>query len=391
MLFLLLAGLISTTNGTLRFAITSVPYGARNVSNSTEYIWVSDPTSAYSIHETLDSITTYQDGGAIGNTKYFNVVIYGLVEDEINGQTYYFNVQDEPALEYNSVSQAETDVGGKTNYQCPTRFARTCFPIARVVLKRNTGASTNEIQTLSSGLNYIQLLDQNLIIFGGTSAVALGLDEVVENNPNTDNNIISTANITAQWFLGIYNWIIGLTSTDYLSFNGTDLNFNETKLNETIGIYNATMKGYVDSLDTSTNTSLYNWVVSQSYIDWGNAVNGTLAVMADILGFGYYNQSNFNISDYLLETNQTLNGNYSASVDFCIASGNCLSDGVFTEVDPFWSGNLSNVAFTNVAEVFSNNVTMEGVILEKDTTNHRIYDNATCVFIKSDTVLMELC
>ena len=41
-------------------------------------------------------------------------------------------------------------------------------------------------------------------------------------------------NLTASWFKGIFNWIIGSTSTNYLSFNGTHLDFNETFLNATI-------------------------------------------------------------------------------------------------------------------------------------------------------------
>jgi len=185
---------ISTTDGNMRFAIDRVSYSARNVSSGTQYIWISDPVSAYSIHNTLDSVSTYQDGGAIGNNKYFNVVIFGLVEDENNEKKYYINVQDEPSTEYNSVSNAESDLEQKTNYQCPTAYARTCFRIAKVVLKRNTGAGTNEIQTLANGLTYRQLLDEDLVVLGGTSGVALGLDEVLTNNPNTNKDIISTGN-----------------------------------------------------------------------------------------------------------------------------------------------------------------------------------------------------
>jgi len=194
---------MSTTSGLMRFALTSIPYLAKNVSSGTEYIWVDDPDTAYNSYTDLLSLAKYQDGGAIGINKFFNVMIFGLVENNGNNH-YYTTVQDEPLTEYNSVSAAESDIGSKTNYQFPTRFARTGFRIARVVLKKTAG--DNEIQTLSNGLTYKQLLDENLIVFGGTSSVALGLDEVVENNPNTDNNIISTANITADWFLGNLNW-----------------------------------------------------------------------------------------------------------------------------------------------------------------------------------------
>ena len=37
------------------------------------------------------------------------------------------------------------------------------------------------------------------------------------------------------------------------------------------------------------------------------------------------------------------------------------------------------------------NVTVEGIFLEQDTTNHRIYDNSTCVIIKGDTSELRIC
>ena len=49
------------------------------------------------------------------------------------------------------------------------------------------------------------------------------------------------------WFFGIYNWIIGATSTNYLSFNGTQLDFNETKMNATIKVIKVDNATYADS------------------------------------------------------------------------------------------------------------------------------------------------
>ena len=59
--------------------------------------------------------------------------------------------------------------------------------------------------------------------------------------------------------------------------------------------------------------------------------------------------------------------------------------------EPLWTANETNVAFTNAAEVFTENITMEGIKLEGDTTNHVMYDNATCVIIKGDTSIFEIC
>jgi len=80
-------------------------------------------------------------------------------------------------------------------------------------------------------------------------------------NQNVD---LGSYNITTSWFKGIFNWIIGSTSTNYLSFNGTQLEFNETYLNETIsGIegdnyypsnVNLTSGTYTGSLVNGSNT-----------------------------------------------------------------------------------------------------------------------------------------
>jgi len=120
--------------------------------------------------------------------------------------------------------------------------------------------------------------------------------------------------------------------------------------------------GYYNSTDFSisdyyTKTNIDDF----GFIDWSDAVNGTLALTTDLsayatdvkvdslgnwsadssdysttveadllyydLGnsFNFYNLTDFDYTDYLLMSNTTLNGNYSASVDFCIASGDCLS------------------------------------------------------------------
>jgi len=198
----LTVGSFATTAGNLRFALTSVPFEARNTSLGTKFVYVDDPDGAYTLYDDLTGINKYQDGGSIGINKYFKFMVYGLVED--NGNDYYYiTVQNEPTTECTSISCAESDATHKMNYQFSDRFKRTGFRIAEVVLQHKAGGNVPQIQ--SNGLLYRQLLDQNLVVFGGTSAVALGLDEVLENNPNTDNNIISTANITADWFKGKIN------------------------------------------------------------------------------------------------------------------------------------------------------------------------------------------
>ena len=75
-------------------------------------------------------------------------------------------------------------------------------------------------------------------------------------------NINVSQNVTASWFKGIFNWITDLSQ--YLNFNGTQLDFNETRLNGTIdskisiSVNNSFNQSLTDTLyNPSYNTSLY--------------------------------------------------------------------------------------------------------------------------------------
>ncbi len=68
------------------------------------------------------------------------------------------------------------------------------------------------------------------------SSYDLNLTNIFDQDLNTTNNV-EFANVTTPGlFTGIFSWIINLldSSPAYLSFNGSTLSFNETKLNETI-------------------------------------------------------------------------------------------------------------------------------------------------------------
>src|SRR3989344_4156297 len=53
-------------------------------------------------------------------------------------------------------------------------------------------------------------------------------------------NINATGNVTASWFRGLFNWIIGSSSANYLSFNGSTLDLTT---NVTQWLYNQTYSG----------------------------------------------------------------------------------------------------------------------------------------------------
>ncbi len=80
------------------------------------------------------------------------------------------------------------------------------------------------------------------------------------------NFVSTTFNATASWFNGLFNWIIkNDASRSYLAFNGSDLSFNETQLNNTIDIRTTSI---VQTVNTTGNIQ--------------NLINGTNMKFADV-------------------------------------------------------------------------------------------------------------
>jgi hypothetical protein len=92
----------------------------------------------------------------------------------------------------------------------------------------NESRLNNTIDDRASGLgdneSWNQSLADNRYLFQDGSAEL------------TSNWVVGAFNITASWFKGAFDWVINAVgiSPKYLSFNGTDLTFNETQLNVTI-------------------------------------------------------------------------------------------------------------------------------------------------------------
>ena len=110
---------------------------------------------------------------------------------------------------------------------------------------------------------------------------------IIDSNLDMGSNNISTTG----WFKGLFNWIIDIPSRAYLSFNGTTLEFNETKLNNTIDaratgdnvtwnearadtLYAGNEWGYNMS-DGSYNATYDNFAYNQTYS--GSTYNATYA------------------------------------------------------------------------------------------------------------------
>jgi len=205
----------------------------------------------------------------------------------------------------------------------------------------------------------------------------------------TQNVDLGSKNITASWFKGIFNWIIGATSTNYLSFNGTQLNFDESALNATIDSravtsetdpkWTANYSAYNDSWSSITNTSYYLksnpfgfwndtyatfnktyadtlystvseplWTANYSaYNDsWSStynatydlwAYNQTIPAVNTILGWSYYNSTDFDYNDYYLKSNP-----FGFWNDTYATFNKTYADTLYSTVsEPLWTANYT--------------------------------------------------
>jgi len=126
------------------------------------------------------------------------------------------------------------------------------------------------------------------------------------------------------------------------------------------------------------------------------AINASALTIATITAVNITMPTNDSIKQYLLDqyTNLTLftannnslsdlNGSYDALNVTCT---DCVGTNQITDTYLFNTGDTCTGDY-----IFDNNVTMEGIIFEKDTTNHKMYDNATCIIIKGDSSELHIC
>src|SRR3989344_7789050 len=100
-------------------------------------------------------------------------------------------------------------------------------------------------------------------------------------------NINATGNVTASWFRGLFNWLIGTASLNYLSFNGSTLDLTT---NVTQWLYNQTYSG-----------STYN----ATYALWAyNQTTPAINTLNNSYGIFWYNQT-IGISSGNLSWNET--------------------------------------------------------------------------------------
>lgn len=198
----------------------------------------------------------------------------------------------------------------------------------------------------------------------------------------------STANTTSQI---AYNYATNGTYITTANEGNLDVNSSDHWDTESLGALN------------DTNTTMFNNTVGeftiyspwwQSFIaaystgvSWAEVINGTVTEdyytaaqvetnISTLLSYDWYNETDFNITDYL-----------TSSETIAYINANDTRNDLHTHN----ASNITSGSFGTGTYIFDNNNTMEGIILEKDTTNHRIFDNATCVVILGDTSRLEIC
>lgn len=161
------------------------------------------------------------------------------------------------------------------------------------------------------------------------------------------------------WINNTYNATYDSKVTDNESWNESHA---DTLYSEIIWNYNQTLATYNTWGEWWYNHTLATYNLWND--DWSSTYNAT------------YDAYKTNVSiNYTLET-------YTLYNDDWISTFNSTYDSYF---------NFGDIFVNETSDTMTGNLTLEGIKLEKDTTNHYIYDNSSCIIIKSGTTTLEIC
>lgn len=234
-------------------------------------------------------------------------------------------------------------------------------------------------------------------------------------------DIINADDINATEFYQGTNKVLDDASlsenSPYLTLSGNVFGFAEDYLNNTITdlsissesdpYWTANQSSYstkavADTLYQpleATLTDIADGTIAENLVNtanpWAdNEVSDTLTVT------GYMQDSDINtfselqswVSDEVLLKSGTLTDGKVCKYDLASTDVICNYDDANTQLTEdqveayiLDSDNTANLDMNNY------NVTVNTIVLENDQTNHRIYDNATCVFIRGDTSTLTIC
>jgi hypothetical protein len=185
------------------------------------------------------------------------------------------------------------------------------------------------------------------------------------------------------WSVNFTKYNATWSSTYNATYNNWAYNQTTPAINKILSFsyYNSTTLPSSTEIDPywSDNFTKYNSTWSSTYNATYNnwAYNQTTPAINKILSFSYYNSTNLVIGDYYLKSNPFgfWNDTYATFNE--------------TYADTKYLQNGTSAWFTEVNS--TGNITAEEIHLEQDPTNHRIYDNSTCVIIRGDTSTMYIC
>ena len=223
----------------------------------------------------------------LGGDIYSNGTIYGNITGTWNGSSDYFTKSEIIAFNYWNNTFATFN---KT--YADTLYSTIDEPLwaANYSLYNDTWSLiynvTYDLKVGGSGTeNYITMWNSssslnNSVIYQEGGNIGIGTIDpqgVLDVNGTLyAKQIITYENITASWFIGFFDWAIGADSVEYLSFNGSELEFNETKINKTI---NNTLNGtYVPYTGALHNLDLGSKNISASNLQADNLDAGTIKI-----------------------------------------------------------------------------------------------------------------
>jgi len=173
-------------------------------------------------------------------------------------------------------------------------------------------------------------------------------------------------NITAEFkgfFYGWYDWVIN-NNSEYLAFNGSDLDFNEGKLNETIADYNDSMKTYVDAQDAAFNDSMKTYVDNEN-ASMSNYVDAQDTSFNDSMKT-YVDNENTSMSSYVDSQDSAYNTSMKIYIDNENAS---MSFYVDAQDDTFNTSMKTYVDATFITQTNEGNLDVNSSLMAYDLEN----------------------
>ena len=128
---------VATSSGSV-LQLHSHTYPAFNTAVSSHAMVVNDFTTPYVEITDLNAADTDDAGNAIGNNKYTNLVLWGVVSEDSADCHLMVNL---PAGFHSSAAAATIDAEGYSNYTIPADYKGTGFLIARLTFKYSTSSS----------------------------------------------------------------------------------------------------------------------------------------------------------------------------------------------------------------------------------------------------------